>query len=109
LDVKSEPAGNAVVYRISGKLDAIGGPQLDAAIVKDASARVILDMREVAYISSAGLRVVIQAAKRAQSAKGGVAAFGLQASVKEVFEVAGLGSIVSIASDEIEARSKLGA
>jgi anti-anti-sigma factor len=109
VDVRSEPAGTAVVYRISGKLDAVGGPKLDSAITKDASARVILDMREVAYISSAGLRVIIQTAKRAQAAKGGVAAFGLQASVREVFEVAGLESIVPIASDEVEARAKLGA
>ena len=49
-------------------------------------------MRAVTYISSAGLRVVLSSAKRAKAAKGGLAVFGLQPAVKEVFEVSGCSS-----------------
>src|SRR5262249_4771222 len=98
------------IYRISGKIDALTGPTLESALaINENNARVILDMRGVTYISSAGLRVIVQAAKRAKGSKGGVVIFGLQPLVMEVFEVSGLGNIIPIASDETEARSRLGA
>ena len=64
-------------------------------------------MRGVTYVSSAGLRVMVQAAKQAKASKGGVAIFGLQPLFKEVFDASGLGTIIPIASDETEARSRL--
>jgi anti-sigma B factor antagonist len=65
-------------------------------------------MREVTYVSSTGLRVFVQAAKPTKASEGDVAVFRLQTLVKKVFDVSGLGKIIPIASDEIEARSKLG-
>jgi anti-anti-sigma factor len=110
VEVRRETAHGTVVYRISGELNALTGPNLESAItIDEGSPRVILDMREVSYISSAGLRVIVQAAKRAKASKGGIAIFGLQTLVKEVFDVSGLGTIIPIASDETEAQSKLGA
>jgi anti-anti-sigma factor len=109
VEVRRETAAGTVIYRISGELNASTGPNLDSALaVSEASSRIILDMREVTYVSSAGLRVIVQAAKRARTAKGGVAIFGLRPLVAEVFDASGLGSIIPIASDEIDARSKVG-
>jgi anti-anti-sigma factor len=109
VEVRREAVHGAVVYRISGKLDAFTATSLDSSItVEEGNSFVILDMREVTYVSSTGLRAIIQAAKRAKASKGEVAVFGLQTLVKEVFEVSGLGKIIIIASDETEARSKLG-
>ena len=89
-------------------LNASTGPNLESALaIKEGSSRVILDMRGVTYVSSAGLRVMVQAAKQAKASKGGVAIFGLQPLVKEVFDASGLGTIIPIASDETEARSRL--
>jgi anti-anti-sigma regulatory factor len=50
----------------------------------------------------------VQAAKRAKAAKGGIAIFGLRPLVQEVFDLSGLGTVIPIASDEAEARAKLG-
>jgi anti-anti-sigma factor len=65
-------------------------------------------MREVTYLSSTGIRIILQAAKRAKASRGGVAMFGLGDIVKEVFEVSGMGTVIPIVRDETEARSKLG-
>jgi anti-sigma B factor antagonist len=109
VDIRRESAPDAVVYRISGKLDSLTGPQLGSAFAPDEEgARVILDMREVTFISSAGLRGIMQAARRIQAAKGGIAIFGLQSLVKEVFDASGFGNFIPIGADEIEARAKLG-
>jgi len=72
------------------------------------SPRIILDMREVTFITSAGLRLVAMTATRAAAAHGGFAIFGLQPAINEVFEICGLQEMIPIASDETEARSKLG-
>jgi anti-anti-sigma factor len=109
VEIKRETAPGAVVYRISGDINAATGPNLDSALAaSESSSRLIMDMRDVAYVSSAGLRVIVQAAKRAKAAKGGVAIFGLRPLVQEVFDLSGLGTVIPIASDEAGARAKLG-
>jgi anti-anti-sigma factor len=105
-------ADGVALCRIVGKIDALTGPALQAAAGSAISAgnpRIIFDMREVTYVTSAGLRVIVMAAKQAQAANGGLAVFGLQPATVEVFEIAGLRGTIPIASSEIEARAKLGA
>jgi anti-anti-sigma factor len=112
LDIKSEVAGGTVIYRLAGRIDASTGPNLESAVssvIDQGTPRVIFDMRAVTYISSAGLRVVLSSAKRAKAAKGGLAVFGLQPAVNEVFAVSGFQHVLPIASDENDARSRLGA
>jgi anti-sigma B factor antagonist len=112
LEVRSEVAGGTAVYRIAGRFDALASPNVQSAVgsaISAGSPRVIFDMREVTYISSAGIRVIVLTAKQAKAAQGGVAIFGLQPAVNEVFEISGFGNIIPIVSDEAEARSKLGA
>jgi anti-anti-sigma factor len=69
--------------------------------------RLIFDLREVRYVSSAGLRAVLIAAKQAQSAGGGLAVFGLQANVAQVFAVSGFDKVLAIAMTGAEARDSL--
>lgn len=110
MEVRREAAHGTVLYRIEGKIDASTAPNLESALAADdGSSRVILDMRAVTYISSAGLRVIVQATKRVKARRGGIAAFGLAPLVEEVFDITGLGNMIPIAYDETEARSKLGA
>jgi anti-anti-sigma factor len=110
LEVRHEVADGVALSRITGKIDALTGPSLQAAAaaaINGGNPRVIFDMREVSYISSAGLRVIVMTAKHAKAANGGLAVFGLQPAISEVFEITGLGTVIPIASNEAEARSKL--
>jgi anti-anti-sigma factor len=112
LEVRGELVDGIALYRIAGRIDALTGPNLQSAVgsaIDGGNPRVIFDMSEVTYISSAGLRLIVVTAKQAKAANGGFAIFGLQSSVNEVFEISGFGSIIPIASNETEARSKLGA
>jgi anti-sigma B factor antagonist len=112
LEVRNEVADGVALCRIVGKIDALTGPDLQAAAgsaINGGNPRIIFDMREVTYISSAGLRVIVLTAKHAKAANGGLAVFGLQPAIAEVFEIAGLRTVIPIVSSETEARSKLGA
>jgi anti-anti-sigma factor len=111
LEVRTEVAGGVAVYRIVGRLDALTSPNLESAVgsaLSGGNPRIIFDMAEVAFVSSAGLRVILKTAKQAAAAKGGLVIFGLQSAVNEVFEISGLQKFIPVASDETEARSRLG-
>ena len=112
MELRHEVADGVALCRIAGKIDAVTGPSLQAAAASAIDAgnpRIVFDMRDVAYISSAGLRVIVLTAKHAKAANGGLAVFGLQPAISEVFDITGLGSVIPIASNEAEARSKLSA
>jgi anti-sigma B factor antagonist len=112
LNVSTKAADGVAVIRIDGRLDALTSPELQSAAgaaITGGNAWVIYDMRDVGYVSSAGLRTILLTTKQAKAAHGGVAVFGLQPAVKEVFDISGYGTIVPIAADETEARAKLGA
>jgi anti-sigma B factor antagonist len=100
------------VLRVIGKIDISTRSILESAIQSSITAgnpRIILDLRELTFISSVGLRLITMAAKQATIAEGGLAIFGLRSEQNEVFEICGMDKLVSIASDETKARSKLGA
>jgi len=112
LDINQEMTNGTAIYRIAGRLDGLTSPDLESAVkstISGGTLRVILDMRAVTYVSSAGLRGILSSAKRAKAAEGSLAVFGLQSSVNEVFEASGFQNMLPIVSDETEARSKVGA
>jgi anti-anti-sigma factor len=110
LEVRTDVTDGMAVCRIVGRLDASTGPSLESAVASalgGGNPRILFDMGEVTFVSSAGLRVILMAAKQATAAKGGLAIFGLRSAVNEVFEISGLHKFIPIASDETQARSKL--
>jgi anti-anti-sigma factor len=62
-----------------------------------------VDMTDLDYISSAGLRVLLKLAKQIQKAKGKVVLFGLRPHVREVFSISAFDRIFSIHADRAAA------
>ncbi len=63
----------------------------------------MLDLGGVSYVSSLGLRALLQAAKAAQRAGGSLALCAMQPMVEEVLSVSGFGSIVPMHASRAEA------
>lgn len=82
---------------ISGRMDTVTAPQfteaLDAALPDVQS--LVLDFQELEYISSAGLRVLLQAQKT-MSKRGGMIIRHVNDAVAEVFAVTGFTDILTI-------------
>ena len=85
------------VIRIAGRLDTITAPALDKAINEDIgeTRNLILDMKSLEYISSAGLRVLLGAQKKMQKI-GSMKVTGVCEEVMEVFEMTGFADILVI-------------
>lgn len=111
MEISSKSDGDLVQLQVAGSLDALTSPQIERAVAtafEGGGKRIVFDMRDVNYVSSAGLRAILLAARQAKAASGGIALFGLQPGVAEVFAVSGFGKIVPIAGSESEAREQIG-
>ena len=87
----------ATVIEVAGRLDTITAPMLDKTINEDIPGvkNLILDLKEVAYVSSAGLRVLLSAQKKMQKV-GSMKVRNVCADVMEVFEMTGFADILVI-------------
>ena len=85
-----------VVLAVAGRLDAGNAPALDRklhAAIDAGNSKVVVDARLIDFIGSAGLQVLLVAAKRLAASDGKIAVAAANDSVKEVFEIAGLASL----------------
>jgi anti-sigma B factor antagonist len=85
------------ILEISGRLDTTTAPALDKTINEnlDCSKNLILDLKCLEYISSAGLRVLLSAQKKMQQ-QGCMKVINVCELVMEVFEMTGFADILNI-------------
>ena len=95
IEIKKNAA--ETVIQIAGRLDTITAPALDKAINEDIgdTRNLILDMKSLEYISSAGLRVLLGAQKKMQKI-GSMKVVKVCEEVMEVFEMTGFADILVI-------------
>ncbi len=105
LDFSVRPQGAATVVAVTGTVDAVTAPRFAEALQAEVAAgraKVVVDLSDVAYISSAGLRAVLASLKAARTAGGDLRLAGAGDAVKQVFDLAGFGSILT-SFDDVEA------
>ena len=85
------------VIEVYGRLDTTTAPVLDKTISEDiaVNTNLILDLKGLEYISSAGLRVLLSAQKRMQK-QGSMKLKNVCEEVMEVFEMTGFADILEI-------------
>ena len=95
IEIKKNAA--ETILQIAGRLDTITAPTLDKTINEDIgdTRNLILDLKNLEYISSAGLRVLLGAQKKMQKA-GSMKVVNVCEAVMEVFEMTGFADILVI-------------
>ncbi len=105
----SQKVENGIAFlAFNGRLDGSSATEAEQAvksILENENNRLLFDFANLEYLSSAGLRVVLGAAKEIKRRDGKFVLCALNAYVKEVFEVSGFGEIIPIA-DSVEAGIK---
>jgi anti-anti-sigma factor len=86
------------LVKVTGRADAETAPQLEDALrgALAEHSKVAADFAGLSYISSAGLRAVLQAARAAESAGAQFAVCGMSPSVKKVFDMSGMHHVLRI-------------
>ena len=90
---------NAAVFSIIGRMDALSAPDVETKInqwLEQNKIKLIMDLERLDYISSAGLRILLSAAKKMKARGGVLVLTRLQAGVRQVFEISGFSAIMPI-------------
>jgi len=90
-------SGDALTLSLSGRLDTNTAPALEAELNAslDGVRTLTLDMAQLAYLSSAGLRVILSAQKR-MNKQGSMTVRHVNETIMEVFELTGFVDILTI-------------
>lgn len=98
LAIADSREGGRLTLQLSGRLDTETAPQLqqflDGALADTAELR--LDMEELAYVSSAGLRVLLAVAKRMDRSDGTMVVEHVNREIREVFAITGFDEILTL-------------
>jgi anti-anti-sigma factor len=108
MEINHKEENGIVFLAFKGRLDgtsAVEAEETVNTIFKGENNRLLFDFEFLEYLSSAGLRVVLGAAKEIKRRDGKFVLCALNSYVKEVFEVSGFGAIIPIA-DSVEAGIK---
>lgn len=91
MEISTRVVGQVQVVALSGELDGKTAPEVQDQVLVIASEhpRMLLDMREVSYISSAGLRMLLLLYRHLQAGHGRLALVGLSDRVRDTMETTG--------------------
>ncbi len=93
-----------------GRLDAAGAPEVETrckALIQQGSRRLLVDLRNVDYISSAGLRSLLVLAKAMRASAGAMVVCSLTPTVREIMVISGFDHILSLAEDRPAAMARI--
>jgi anti-anti-sigma factor len=97
---------DVLVLALKGRLDAASTPSVQTRLqerINQGERRFAVDAAGLTYISSSGLRLLLQVAKQLEERSGRIVLYALQEPVRRVLEVAGFMSLFSIYSSSEEA------
>ncbi|MBQ1955660.1 MAG: STAS domain-containing protein [Clostridia bacterium] len=97
MTIEIKKNADAVTIEIVGRLDTLTAPALDKTLneVIGDTKELILDVKGMEYISSAGLRVLLGAQKKMQKV-GSMKVINVCEAVMDVFEMTGFADILVI-------------
>ena len=97
MNISTDKQGNALTIALDGRLDTKTSPELEACLEENLSGvtELTFDLKDLEYISSAGLRVLLSAQKKMNKA-GQMVVINVNEIVMEVFGVTGFVDILDI-------------
>lgn len=111
MEFSEKREGDVAIVKIGGRLDGNAAQPAEesfARVLANGSPHIAIDMSGLDYISSAGLRVLLVIAKKAQQTKRKVVLFGLMSNVREIFSISGFDKIFSIHANAQAAVAAIG-
>ena len=96
MEIKTKAEGNKLTIAVSGRVDTVTAPDLEAGLKFDDATCVVIDLKDVPYMSSAGLRLLLTAHNTMLAKGGELQIASVQPSVKEVLDITGFSDILNL-------------
>ena len=87
---------DSLTIELKGRLDTTTAPDLENELNLDGVNSLVLNFKDLDYVSSAGLRVLLGAQKKMNSNGGSMVIKEVKPEIMEVFEMTGFDSILTI-------------
>ncbi len=89
---------DSIQLSVEGQVDTVTAPELQQKILTtfQKTKNIILDLSNVAYMSSAGLRALLLGQKTATSKGGSMKVIHVQSAVMQVFTMSGFAKVLTI-------------
>lgn len=89
--------GDRLTVALSGRIDSVTAPELDAALDNwlDGVRDLVLDFKELEYTSSAGLRVLLKTQKRMKK-QGKMKLINVCSDIIELLELTGFTKFITV-------------
>ena len=99
MQFSEERTGKFYVLNVSGRLDASTSSSFEeklTSIMDSGEKNLLINFKELDYISSMGLRVLLQAAKKIKTNQGSISLCEMKENILEVFDIAGFTQVFQI-------------
>ncbi|MDR1253786.1 MAG: STAS domain-containing protein [Oscillospiraceae bacterium] len=99
MNISRKQKGDELTVSLEGRLDTNTASDLEQEFessINNSVKKLILDFTKLAYISSAGLRVVLMAKKKMIALSGDISIFGANDAIIEVFQMTGFLDILTL-------------
>ncbi len=106
INVQKKEAVNVVA--LTGRLDTTNYGDLEKRLfelVENNEIQIIVDCKDLDYVSSSGLRIFLMGLKKINAVKGRFVLCSLQDNIKEIFEISGFSTVFEIFGNIDEAAS----
>lgn len=106
MNIATRTRDDVTIVAFGGSLDSKTSPEAQQAldrIVAGGGRKLLIDFTALDYISSAGLRVLLGTAKRLSGVGSALRLYGLNESVREVFQISGFSAIFAVFATEDDA------
>ena len=106
VDLYPEYDDSVLVLNPLGRIDGTNAKAFEEALlgrIEAGDTQILMNFEGINYISSAGLRVLLMAAKRTSQSDGQLALYAVQDHIQEVFKFSGFSEIIPIHEDRPDA------
>ena len=105
MDLREVDDGGVLILEVKGRIDSTTAPTLGerlAALLTGPDRRLVLDLGQLEYISSAGFRILLLAAKRADEGGSRLVLCGISGKVRQLFDLGGFLDLFGISGSREE-------
>jgi anti-anti-sigma factor len=99
MEIDTTSLDTVIAVAVKGRVDSSTADKLRdhlTEVIRSGSARLVIDLKEVTYISSAGFRTLLITARSVEHAKGKLALCGIGGEVKRLFDIASFTELFTI-------------
>lgn len=110
MEIGEESRNGILVLKPSGRIDSGTAGAFEARLVQAVTpgpSKVVVDMAILSYISSAGLRALLVAAKKAKPAGSRIVLAAMSSNIREVFDMSGFSTLFEIHPNDADATAAL--